>query len=141
MKTATTHIKKLSATALVAIALVTGAALPAAAGGSISITLEAQDEEQEKAIKGGLLIYSIAKGIESGGGIFQNGNGNAAGVAQNGSGNFGVVHQEGDDHNGTLQQNGNGNTHGIFQFGEGSDSHVAQSGDGNTGVTFGFGWD
>ena len=139
MKTATT-LKKITTSALIAIALVTGAAYPAAAGGSIAITLEAQDEEQEKAIKGGLLIYSIAKGIKSGGGIFQNGNGNAAGVAQNGAGNFGVVHQEGDDHNGTLQQNGNGNTHGVFQFGEGSDAHVNQNGDGNTGVTFGFGW-
>src|SRR5690606_27652001 len=112
---------------------------PAAAGGSISVSLAPGNAKEEQVMKTGLAIYGIVNAVKSGS-IKQNGNGNAAGLAQLGSGNFGVVHQEGDGHNGTLVQNGNGNAYGIFQFGKNTNANVVQNGNGGTGATFAFGW-
>jgi hypothetical protein len=131
------HLKK------IAIATVTAATLataPALAGGSISVDIKPTNQEQADAMRAGLQIYSIVKGVEDGSLIEQLGNGNSAGLAQIGSGNVGVIHQEGNGHNGTIQQNGNGNSHGLFQFGENTDGHVVQNGDGQSGLTFQFGF-
>lgn len=128
------------ATGLVALTLASTAAIPAQAGGQIQVDIAAKNSDEAKAIKTGLGIYSIVKGIQSQGGITQNGNGNTAGVAQNGSSNQGIVHQQGDGHNGTVQQVGNNNSHGLFQFGKNTDAHVNQNGNGEAGATFAFGW-
>ncbi len=116
-----------------------GLAAPAHAAGQVSINFNPATADQAKAVKLGLGVYALVKGIEGGGGITQNGINNMAGVLQNGSGNFGVVHQEGNNHNGSLQQNGNGNSYGLFQFGQGTNAHVNQHG-GQTGLGFVFGW-
>lgn len=128
------------ATGLAALTLVSTAVIPAQAGGQIQIDIAAQNSDDAKAIKTGLAIYSIVKGIKSQGGITQNGNGNNAGVGQNGSGNQGIVHQQGNGHNGSVQQVGNNNSHGLFQFGKNTNAHANQNGNGNAGATFAFGW-
>lgn len=112
---------------------------PAAAGGSVSISVAPTNARQEQAMRAGLGIYALYNGIKNGG-IRQKGFNNSAGLLQNGSGNLGVVHQRGNGHNGTLQQNGNGNSHGLFQFGSNTNGHIAQTGNGGTGATFQFGW-
>lgn len=126
--------------ALVAATLGTAAvATPAAAGGQISFNLQPGNAKQEHAMRAGLGIYAIAKGIKNGS-IKQTGNGNSAGLQQYGQGNLGIVHQKGNGHNGTLSQNGNGNSYGLFQFGKNTNGHVSQTGNGNAGATFQFGW-
>ena len=126
-----------AAVALASTATILPAA-PAYAGGSFSISIAPGSSDADHAIRAGLGIYAIAKGIKSGS-ISQNGFGNAAGLIQNGGGNLGIVHQEGNGHTGTLTQNGGGNAHGLFQFGKGATGHVTQFG-GQSGATFQFGW-
>ena len=128
-----------AAAALATLAIV-GAAAPAHAGGSFSIHVQPRNADEERAMRAGFAIYSIANAVKSGGTIRQNGHGNAAGLAQNGHGNFGVVHQEGSGHEGTLSQNGHGNSYGLFQFGRNTSGHVTQNGNRGTGATFQFGW-
>lgn len=128
------------AAAFVAVSIGTaGLVTPAAAGGSVSISVAPANAKQEKAIRAGLGLYALYNGIRNGG-IRQKGTGNAAGLGQTGTGNLGVIHQDGRGHEGTLQQNGNGNSHGLFQFGRNTSGHVAQTGNGGTGATFQFGW-
>ena len=114
--------------------------VPAAAGGSISLSYTPKNAKQKKALQTGLAIYGIVNAVKNGGSIKQLGMNNLAGLAQNGSGNLGIIHQEGNGHSGTLQQNGNGNSYGIFQFGEGTDAQVVQNGNGLSGATVQFGW-
>lgn len=113
-------------------------AAPAHAGGSVSISIAPGSGDAHRAIRAGLGIYALAKGIKSGS-ISQNGLGNAAGLIQNGAGNLGIIHQDGNGHTGTLTQTGGGNSHGLFQFGNGTTGHIRQSG-GRSGATFQFGW-
>ena len=114
-------------------------AVPALAGGSISIEINPSNADEANAIRAGLGIYALAKALEGDANILQNGNGNAAGIGQNGGGNFGVIQQEGNGHEAVLAQNGGGNAYGIFQFGEGTSGQVSQSG-GDTGLLFQFGF-
>lgn len=128
------------AAAFVALSIgIAGLVTPAAAGGSVSISVAPANAKQEKAMRAGLGLYALYNGIRNGG-IRQRGTGNSAGLSQNGTGNLGIVHQEGRGHDGTLQQNGNGNSYGLFQFGRNTSGHVAQSGTGGTGATIQFGW-
>lgn len=135
----TKTIKTLAAS-LVALTIGTAAlAVPASAGGSVSISVAPGNAKDAHAMRTGLQIYSLYNGIKSGG-IKQRGSGNIAGLLQNGSGNLGIVHQEGKGHNGTVQQNGHGNSYGLFQFGKNTSGHATQNGNGQTGATFQFGW-
>lgn len=130
-------VRNAIATALVATSL--GAAAPAFAGGSISISYNPTNPQHSQALNTGLRIYGLVNAIQNGG-ITQNGSSNLAGLAQYGSGNFGVVHQQGNNHQGTVTQHGNGNAYGLFQFGQGTNANVSQYGNGQSGATFQFGW-
>lgn len=134
-----TTLKKLPAALLAAIIGLAALAVPAEAGGSISINLDPKNAKQEKALKAGLTIYAIVNAVENGS-IKQNGTNNAAGLAQFGSGNLGVIHQDGDGHSGTLTQNGNNNACGLFQFGKGTSADVVQNGNDGACATVTFGW-
>lgn len=136
-----TRFKKTISAALTAIVVATGAMTgPASANGSLSISINPTNQQENHAIRTGLALYSLYNRVSSGGSITQRGNNNAAGVGQNGRGNTGIVHQEGSGHNGTIQQNGNRNAYGLFQFGRGTSGHVVQNGNGRSGATFQFGW-
>ena len=135
-----TKIIKTAAASLVAMTIATSVlTVPAAAGGSVSISLAPGSAKDAQALRTGLQVYSLYNGIKNGG-IKQRGSGNIAGLLQNGGGNLGIVHQEGNGHNGTVQQNGNGNAYGLFQFGKNTNGHAVQNGNGQTGATFQFGW-
>lgn len=129
----------LKATLVASVLAMSALTVPAQAGGSISVSLQPRNADEERAMRTGLVLYSIFNNVKSGGSIKQKGSGNAAGLAQHGSGNLGIVHQDGKGHNATLTQNGNGNAHGLFQFGRNTNGHVVQNGYG-TGATFQFGW-
>jgi hypothetical protein len=133
-KTLNTLMAGLVAASLGTAALVT----PASAGGQVSITVLPGSAKHEQAMRAGLGIYALARGIQNGS-IKQHGRNNTAGLSQLGKGNLGIVHQEGNGHNGTLTQNGSGNAFGLFQFGNNTNGHVNQHG-GQTGATFQFGW-
>lgn len=137
----TTHttLKTIMASLVAVTIASTALTAPAAAGGSISFTVKPKNQDEENALKAGLLIYKVVT-LAKDGQIKQNGVNNIAGLAQLGTGNFGVVHQEGNGHNGTLVQNGNDNAYGLFQFGKNTDNHVVQNGNGEAGATFSFGW-
>jgi len=122
--------------------LVAATSLPAAAGGTLSLSINANNADEARAIRAGLALYQIAQGVESGAFVHQNGAFNGAALAQvAGGGSVGVIHQEGNGHAATLDQQGHGQAHGIFQFGNGANANVTQTGHGQTGLTFQFGFD
>lgn len=128
---------KTAAVALVSASLL---AVPAQAGGALSITLTPNGSDAEMALRAGLAIFGIAQDMQANGGITQTGTDNIAGLLQNGSGNVGVIHQDGSGHEGTLMQSGSGNAYGLFQFGHDTQAHVEQAGHGQSGLTFQFGF-
>ena len=113
--------------------------LPAAAGGSISLTYVPTTAEDAQALQTGLALYALFNGIQNGS-ITQLGMNNAAGLAQLGSGNLGIIHQEGNNHNATLTQTGNNNSCGIFQFGQNTNTNITQSGNNGACASLAFGW-
>lgn len=118
------------------------AALPAAANGSLSFTLNAGNQQEADAIRAGLTLYQIVQGVETGAFVHQDGSLNGAAIAQvAGGGSVGVIHQEGNRHGATLNQQGHGQSHGIFQFGNGANANVVQTANGQAGLTFQFGLD
>ena len=135
-----TPLRTVSAALLAASIGVSGFAAPAAAGGSVSISIAPGSADSERAMRAGLQLYSIFNAVKGSAAVRQKGSGNNAGIAQIGRGNFGVVHQDGHGHNGTLRQNGGNNAYGLFQFGRNTNGHVVQNGHGRTGATFQFGW-
>lgn len=129
-------LKKTMIAALLALGL-TG---PAAAGGSVSLTIGATNPQDARALRAGLALYGIVQDIQTNGHVTQRGVGHAAALAQSGRGHMGVIHQEGAGHAGSLTQRGHGNAYGLFQFGTGAEAHVVQSGRGQAGVTIQYGW-
>jgi minor curlin subunit len=127
-------------TALAAAAITAALAVPAAAGGSISLSVNPQNAQQTRLLQTGLAIYALSQDIKGSASVRQKGRNNNGAIAQKGGGNFGVVHQEGRGHSGTLDQAGNGNAYGIFQFGKRTDAAVTQRGNGNAGAVFQWGW-
>jgi hypothetical protein len=117
-------------------------ALPATAGGTLSLNLSSGSAAQSDLLRAGLALYRIARSVESGAFVHQDGNLNGAALRQlAGSGSQGLIHQEGNGHGALLDQQGYGQTHGIFQFGNGAQANVVQSRNGQAGLTFQFGFD
>jgi hypothetical protein len=127
-------------TVLAAAAITAALAAPAAAGGSVSLSVNPQNAQQTRLLQTGLAIYALSQDIKGSASVRQKGKNNNGAIAQNGGGNFGVVHQQGRGHSGTLDQGGNGNAYGIFQFGKRTDAAVTQRGNGNAGAVFQWGW-
>lgn len=114
-------------------------ALPAHAGGSISVDLAPQNSSDADLFSTGIRAYSLYRNWKNAD-IRQLGRGNAAGIAQAGSGNIGFIQQRGDGHSATLRQNGNRNAYGIFQFGRNTRTDVVQDGNDGSGATVSYGW-
>ncbi len=132
--------KTFTAAALIAVTAFT--ALPAAAQGMLSFHLNANNQKEADIIRGGLMLYQIARGVESGAYVNQNGNLNGAAIQQAAAGgSTGIIHQEGNRHNATLRQTGYNQAHGIFQFGNGTNAAITQNRNGRAGLTFQFGFD
>ncbi|MDB2384124.1 curlin, partial [bacterium] len=115
-----------------------GAVAPASAG-SISVMVTPQNAEQEQAMRMGLSMMALMKGMSEQGGISQNGSDNIAGVLQSGGGSQAVIIQEGDGHVGTIDQSGGDNACGLIQVGEETESHIVQNG-GETCMAFQIGF-
>ncbi|BDW83831.1 hypothetical protein [Roseicyclus marinus] len=128
-----------SALVAAAIAVTT---LPATAGGTLSLSLSPGSGAQADMLRAGLALYRIARGVESGAFVHQDGSLNGAALRQlAGSGSQGLIHQEGNGHSALLDQRGYGQSHGIFQFGNGAQANVVQTRNGQAGLTFQFGFD
>lgn len=112
------------------VAATTALSAPAMAGGTISLSINAKNADEARAIRHGLIFYNVMNDIKSNGHITQKGVNNLAALGQSGHGNIGVIHQDGNGHNASLSQNGNHNSCGIFQFGNGANGHVQQNGNG-----------
>lgn len=115
-------------------------ALPAAAGGSVSLSISPGNGDERRALAAGLVIYSLLQGGGRRAVVTQRGTGNAAALRQTGPGNIGAIHQDGSGHSGTLVQQGSGNAFGLFQFGRGASAGVVQRGRGGSGVVVQYGW-
>lgn len=115
-------------------------ASPAAAGGSVSLNIVPGSAKDARAVRTGLVLYSLFKDARGRAIVRQRGNNNEAGLGQFGRGNLGVIHQKGNGHSGRLEQHGDHHAHGLFQFGKRTSGHVVQRGYGQTGATFQFGW-
>lgn len=114
-------------------------AVPAQAGGSISVQLGPRTAEEANILTTGLRAYSLYRGMK-GASIRQRGSNNAAGIVQGGQGNQGLIRQQGTGHSATLQQNGNDNAYGVFQYGRNTKADVVQLGNNGVGATFSYGW-
>ncbi len=124
---------------LLPIVLSAALAAPALAGGTISFSIDAQNQQDVNGIKTVLGMYSVFNDVKTNGHITQNGLNNLAALGQRGSGNVSVIHQEGNNHGASLSQHGNDNAYGIFQFGKGAQGHVSQIGNGEAGLLFQLG--
>lgn len=123
-------------------ALLAATALPATAGGTLSLSLTPASGAQADMLRAGVALYRIARGIESGAFVHQDGRMNGAALRQvAGGGSQGLIHQEGNGHSAMLDQQGYGQSHGIFQFGNGARANVVQTRNGQAGLTFQFGFD
>lgn len=132
---------RLPLTAAILAAATAFTALPAAANGTLSFTVNASNQDEADAIRAGLFLYQLAQGVESGAFVHQDGSLNGAAIAQvAGGGSTGIIHQDGTGHSATLDQQGHGQAHGIFQFGTGADAQIVQTSNGEAGLTFQFGW-
>lgn len=114
-------------------------ALPAQAGGSISVQLAPRTGEEANLLSTGLRAYSLYRDLK-GAGIRQRGSNNAAGIIQGGQRNQGLIRQQGTGHSATLQQNGSDNAYGVFQYGRNTRTDVVQQGSDGVGATFTYGW-
>ena len=112
---------------------------PAAAAGSVSVTV-APKGESANAVRDGLFLFSWAQHMRNYARINQKGSGNGAAVSQTGHWNWATVFQRGRGHSATVAQNGNNNAFGVFQFGRNTSMDAAQTGNGQTGVALQYGW-
>lgn len=114
-------------------------AVPAQAGGSVSVQLGPRTGAEANLLNAGLRAYSLYRDMK-GAGIQQRGSNNAAGIIQGGQRNQGLIRQQGNGHSATLQQNGNDNAYGVFQYGRNTRADVVQQGSHGAGATFTYGW-
>lgn len=116
------------------------AALPAAAGGQVSLGIQARTADEAAALRAGLVLYTLHRDIKTNGHVTQQGINHAAGLFQTGPGHRGLIVQNGRDHTGSLTQTGAGHSFGLFQSGRGTTAHVVQQGRGAAGLLFVHGW-
>jgi Curlin associated repeat len=112
---------------------------PAAAAGSVSVTIAPQDESAN-AVREGLFLFSWARQMRNYARIDQKGSGNGAAVSQSGQWNWATIFQRGRGHSAAVAQNGNNNAFGVFQFGRNTSMNAAQTGNGQAGVVLQYGW-
>ena len=138
----TTKFTRIFAAALAAALIgLSSLPAPALAGGQFSLSYSPSNPEQQRALGLGLSVYSLVKGIKSGGAyVRQKGHNNSAGGSQDGWGNNGIIVQKGNNHTGTVQQNGNNNSCGLFQFGKNTNAACSQNGNGQSSFTTVFGF-
>jgi hypothetical protein len=134
-----TPIRILSA-ALIAAALTGALAVPASAGGMVSVNIVPQNKKEEQRVRSGIVLYQYLNQATGNAVVRQKGKNNSAGLRQDGKGNLGVIHQDGKGHNATLDQKGRNNAYGIFQYGRKTDAAVTQKGNGNAGMLIQWGW-
>lgn len=123
-----------------AVALVAGLALApigAAQAGSLSLSLNARNAQEARALNTAITLYSIHRDIRSGADVRQFGRNHAAALAQSGGNNRGIIHQQGRNHSANLSQQGGNNSQVILQFGDGAHADVAQHG-GQAGILLQF---
>jgi Curlin associated repeat len=112
---------------------------PAAAAGSVSVTI-APKGESANAVREGLFLFSWAQQMRNYARIDQKGSGNGAAVSQSGQWNWATIFQRGRGHSAAVAQNGNNNAFGVFQFGRNTSMNAAQTGNGQAGVVLQYGW-
>jgi Curlin associated repeat len=112
---------------------------PAAAAGSVSVTI-APKGESASALRDGLFLYSWAQQLRNSARVDQKGSGNGAAVRQSGQWNWAAIFQRGRGHSATVAQNGNNNAFGVFQFGRNTSIDAAQTGNGQGGLVVQYGW-
>ena len=112
--------------------------LGAAQAGSLSLSLNARNAQEARALNTAITLYSIHRAIRSGADVRQVGRNHAAGLVQSGRNNRGIIHQRGRNHTANLQQSGGNNSQIILQFGTRARADVAQYG-GQSGILLQFG--
>lgn len=105
--------------------------------GSLSLSLNARNAQEARALRTAVTLYSIHRDIRSGADVRQVGRNHAAAIAQSGGNNRGIIHQRGRNHSANLSQRGGNNAQVILQFGNGAQADVAQHG-GQSGILLQF---
>lgn len=123
-----------------ALAVAAGLSLSApvaAQAGSLSLSLNARNAQDARALDSAITLYSIHRDIRAGADVRQVGRNHAAGIYQSGGNNRGIIHQRGRNHSASLSQTGGNNSQIIMQFGNGAHADVAQHG-GQAGILLQF---
>ncbi len=123
--------------ALAALAL--ALSLPAAPvdATTLSLSLNARNADEARALNTAITLYAIHRDIRSGADIRQVGRNHAARIHQSGGGNRGIIRQHGQGHQANLSQHGGNNGQVILQYGNGAHANVHQSG-GQAGILLQF---
>ena len=123
--------------ALALMASLTVFAPIAAQAGSLSLSLNARNAQEARALNTAIALYALHRDIKSGADVRQVGRNHAAGLSQSGGGNRGIIRQQGRNHTANLTQAGGHNGQVILQFGNGAYADVAQHG-GQAGILLQF---
>lgn len=108
-----------------------------AQAGSLSLSLNARNAQEARALNTAITLYALHRDIKSGADIRQVGRNNAAGLSQSGRNHRAIIHQRGRDHSANLIQNGGQNGKVILQFGNGAHADINQTG-GQAGILLQF---
>lgn len=132
-----TRIISRTALRLGLVATLALAPMAAAQAGSLSLSLNARNAQEARALNTAISLYALHRDIDSGADIRQIGRNHAAGLYQSGGGNRAIIHQRGRNHTANLTQTGGNNGQVILQFGNGAHADVAQHG-GQAGILLQF---
>jgi len=123
--------------ALALVASLTTFAPISAQAGNLSLSLNARNAQEARALNTAIALYALHRDIKSGADIRQVGRNHAAGLSQSGGNNRAIIHQRGRNHTANLTQSGGHNGQVILQFGKGAHANVAQNG-GQAGILLQF---
>lgn len=118
------------------LAVSTALAVPATAGGTLTLGYVAKNNDEAMLMRGGMAAYLLMKDHEKNGKITGQGVGSALTLMQ-GTGNVGILEQHGNNHTAGMNLNGN-SACALVQTGNGA-SNVVNAGGGATCVMLGIG--
>ena len=116
-----------------ALALALAIPAPIADAKTLSLSINARNADEARALNTAITLYAIHREINAGADVRQIGRNHAARIAQSGDGNRGIIRQHGQNHSANLTQQGGNNSQVILQYGNGAHADVHQSG-GQSGI-------
>lgn len=122
---------------ITALALVLSLPAVALEAKTLSLSLNARNADEARALNTAITLYAIHRDIRAGADVRQVGRNHVARIHQSGGGNHGLIRQRGQGHEANLSQQGGNNGQVILQYGNGAHANIHQTG-GQSGILIQF---